>query len=106
MRTNNNFHLPDDLSVPLILIGPGTGVAPFIGYLDHLTALHQSQPSIKFGEVWLLYGCRHRDRDYLFRLEEIVLSFSSLWPYRIHFKSNWDFFIFSLSKSTTFDNNH
>ena len=34
-RTTNSFHLPNDLSVPVIMVGPGAGVAPFIGFLQH-----------------------------------------------------------------------
>ncbi|KAH3826136.1 hypothetical protein DPMN_128029 [Dreissena polymorpha] len=75
-RTNQNFHLPDDLTIPLILIGPGTGVAPLIGFLQERAELKRKNPEVHHGEVWLFYGCRHRDRDYLFRdtLEAFVTS--------------------------------
>jgi methionine synthase reductase len=59
--------MPDDVAVPLILIGPGTGVAPFIGFLDHRCSERQTLTDTEFGEVWMFYGCRHQDRDYLFR---------------------------------------
>ncbi|XP_001519075.4 methionine synthase reductase [Ornithorhynchus anatinus] len=68
-RTTNSFHLPSDTSVPVIMVGPGTGVAPFIGFLQHRQKLQEQYPNGSFGEMWLFFGCRHRDRDYLFRDE-------------------------------------
>ncbi|XP_021344243.1 methionine synthase reductase-like [Mizuhopecten yessoensis] len=69
-RTSQHFHMPDDLTVPLILVGPGTGVAPFIGFLRHREALHakMADPAL-YGDTWLFFGCRHRDKDFLYRRE-------------------------------------
>uniref|UniRef100_A0A8C7L2J1 Methionine synthase reductase n=1 Tax=Oncorhynchus kisutch TaxID=8019 RepID=A0A8C7L2J1_ONCKI len=68
-RGNCSFHLPSDLSKPLIMIGPGTGVAPFIGFLQQREKEREENPEAEFGETWLFFGCRHRDRDFLFREE-------------------------------------
>ncbi|XP_075864045.1 methionine synthase reductase [Microcebus murinus] len=68
-RTTNSFHLPNDLSAPIIMVGPGTGIAPFIGFLQHREKLQEQHPDGNFGAMWLFFGCRHKDRDYLFREE-------------------------------------
>ncbi|XP_041736157.2 methionine synthase reductase isoform X2 [Coregonus clupeaformis] len=69
LRQNCSFRLPSDLSKPLIMIGPGTGVAPFIGFLQQREKEREGNPEAEFGETWLFFGCRHRDRDFLFREE-------------------------------------
>ncbi|XP_054434315.1 methionine synthase reductase [Pteronotus mesoamericanus] len=68
-RTTNSFHLPSDPAVPIIMVGPGTGIAPFIGFLQHREKLQEQHPDEHFGATWLFFGCRHQDRDYLFREE-------------------------------------
>lgn len=69
-RTNQHFHMSDDLSIPIIMVGPGTGVAPFVGFLRHRQALKtdMSDPEL-YGNTWLFYGCRHEKRDYIYRKE-------------------------------------
>ncbi|XP_033988507.1 methionine synthase reductase isoform X1 [Trematomus bernacchii] len=69
LRPNSLFRPPSDQSVPFIMIGPGTGVAPFIGFLQQREMERKENPDAMFGETWLFFGCRHRDRDYLFREE-------------------------------------
>lgn len=65
-----NFHLPQDLSVPLILIGPGTGIAPFRGFWHHRRAqLNNSRNRQSAGPVWLFFGCRTNNMD-LYREEK------------------------------------
>lgn len=64
-----NFHLPQDLSVPLILIGPGTGIAPFRGFWHHRRALLNSRTHSASGPVWLFFGCRTKTMD-LYREEK------------------------------------
>lgn len=60
----NPFHLPLDLTTPTIMCGPGTGVAPLMGFLEHLTHLKGTK---ELGESWLFFGCRHPERDHLYR---------------------------------------
>ena len=75
-RKNLHFKLPSAPNTPIIMIGPGTGVAPFIGFLQHreliLKASNDQEP---LGESWLFFGCRHKEKDYLYRKElECYLS--------------------------------
>ncbi|GFR94112.1 methionine synthase reductase [Elysia marginata] len=80
LRTNQHFRPPTDLSQPLIMIGPGTGVAPFIGFLEERRVLQDEREKtegsdFKYGETWLYFGCRNKDRDFLFR--EQLMDFKS-----------------------------
>uniref|UniRef100_A0A0K8RT07 Methionine synthase reductase n=1 Tax=Crotalus horridus TaxID=35024 RepID=A0A0K8RT07_CROHD len=68
-RLSNVFHLPDNPSVPFIMVGPGTGIAPFISFLQHREKLREKHPDYMFGETWLFFGCRYKARDYLFQDE-------------------------------------
>jgi len=77
-KPTEEFHLPanDDLTKPLILIGPGTGIAPFIGFLTHRKALlleHKKRDgndtAANIGSVEVFFGCRHSDHDYLYQQE-------------------------------------
>ncbi|GFN94645.1 methionine synthase reductase-like [Plakobranchus ocellatus] len=69
VRTNQHFRPPADLNQPLIMIGPGTGVAPFIGFLEERRIARQQLEEARnsYGETWLYFGCRNREKDYLFR---------------------------------------
>ena len=61
--TTSHFRLPPDPATPVIMIGPGTGIAPFRAFLQ--ARAHQPAP----GPAWLFFGDQHADRDYLYRPE-------------------------------------
>lgn len=63
IEPNLRFRLPADGDRPIIMIGPGTGVAPFRGFLEHRQALGQR------GRNWLFFGDQHRRTDFLYQLE-------------------------------------
>lgn len=68
IRPNANaFILPKHTEKPLVLIGPGTGIAPFIGFLEHRQM--QRAHGHKLGPIHVYYGYRDRYKDYLFREE-------------------------------------
>lgn len=68
-RPSSTFHLPSDPCVPVVMVGPGTGVAPFIGFLQQREKEREANQEATFGEMWLFFGCRHKDKDFLFREE-------------------------------------
>ena len=57
---NKNFKLPEDSSTPIIMVGPGTGVAPFRAFIEERKALGSS------GKNWLFFGERTKKTDYLY----------------------------------------
>lgn len=64
LRSNQSFRPPTDSSTPVVMVGPGTGVAPFLGFLKH-----RQKVGVGVGEWWLFYGCRHKDKDFLYQKE-------------------------------------
>uniref|UniRef100_A0A0P4WEL1 Methionine synthase reductase n=1 Tax=Scylla olivacea TaxID=85551 RepID=A0A0P4WEL1_SCYOL len=64
LRSNQSFRPPTDSSTPVVMVGPGTGVAPFLGFLKH-----RQKVGVGVGEWWLFYGCRHKDKDFLYQNE-------------------------------------
>lgn len=63
----SQFRLPFKPSTPVIMVGPGTGIAPFIGFIQEREWLKQQGKEV--GETVLYYGCRHEHEDYLYKEE-------------------------------------
>jgi len=60
---NNNFKLPADPATPIIMIGPGTGIAPFRAFVEEREAVGAS------GKNWLFFGDQHFETDFLYQIE-------------------------------------
>uniref|UniRef100_A0A224XGP0 Putative nadph cytochrome p450 reductase n=1 Tax=Panstrongylus lignarius TaxID=156445 RepID=A0A224XGP0_9HEMI len=67
LRKYSKFRIPVNLTSPLIMIGPGTGVAPFIGFLEHIKKQWDNENNLSSLDNTLLFGCRFKDKDYIFK---------------------------------------
>ena len=60
LHPNKNFKLPEDSSTPIIMVGPGTGIAPFRAFIE------ERQVTGSKGKNWLFFGDRSQNTDYLY----------------------------------------
>ncbi|XP_076876399.1 NADPH--cytochrome P450 reductase isoform X3 [Brachyhypopomus gauderio] len=63
----SQFHLPLSAAKPVVMIGPGTGIAPFMGFIQERAWLKEQGEEV--GETILYFGCRHRHEDFLYQEE-------------------------------------
>jgi len=86
----SSFKLPS-MNIPIIMIGIGAGIAPFIGFIEegNNAISKQNNKEEEFGNWWLFFGCRSKNIDYIYKdflekslkqnggcLEELKLAFS------------------------------
>ena len=63
LKPNRHFRLPADPATDVIMVGPGTGVAPFRAFVQERRAVEAT------GRSWLFFGDRHFTHDFLYQLE-------------------------------------
>lgn len=63
IESNDNFRLPDDNAIPIIMIAAGTGIAPFRAFIQQRASESAS------GKNWLFFGNPHFTEDFLYQLE-------------------------------------
>ncbi|MDR2430294.1 MAG: hypothetical protein LBD14_05345 [Puniceicoccales bacterium] len=76
----SHFAPPAEDAAPMIMVGPGTGIAPFRGFLQDRAARNAT------GKNWLFFGDRHRAQDFLFedelvqwRRQGVLTELSTAW---------------------------
>lgn len=76
IRRAPSFHMPKDISAPLILVGPGSGIAPFRGFWHHRKQLLKNLVPNKQtpGPIWLFFGCRKKGMDLYKEEKEVALA--------------------------------
>ncbi|KAI1470674.1 NADPH-cytochrome P450 reductase [Daldinia caldariorum] len=91
---HSNFKLPSDPSKPVILIGPGTGVAPFRGFVQERAKQAESGENV--GRTLLFFGCRKQNEDFMYKSEwedyknalgdkfELITAFSREGPKKVY----------------------
>lgn len=63
IQQNENFKLPQDPDAPIIMVGPGTGVAPFRSFMQEREEIGAE------GKSWLFFGDQHFVTDFLYQIE-------------------------------------
>ena len=63
VTANKNFKLPENPETPIIMVGPGTGIAPFRAFIEERAAIGAT------GKNWLFFGDQHYQTDFLYQLE-------------------------------------
>lgn len=95
VKPNKHFRLPADPATDIIMVGPGTGVAPFRAFVQERRATEAS------GRSWLFFGDRHFTHDFLYQLEwqdaledgslsKIDVAFSRDQPEKIYVQDRID----------------
>jgi sulfite reductase (NADPH) flavoprotein alpha-component len=63
IHSNQLFRMPADPGIPVIMVGPGTGIAPFRAFLQH------KQAGVGHWPMWLFFGDQRAKQDYLYEFE-------------------------------------
>jgi sulfite reductase (NADPH) flavoprotein alpha-component len=69
---NKQFKIPEDGNKPIIMVGPGTGIAPFRAFLEEREATGAK------GDNWLLFGDRNKEHDFIYQEEIEEMQSSGL----------------------------
>ncbi|KAJ1895436.1 hypothetical protein LPJ81_004958, partial [Coemansia sp. IMI 209127] len=71
------FRLPTDPATPIIMIGPGTGLAPMRGFIQERAQTARMAPGAPMGTTLLFFGARTEEHDYMYR-DELEALFADI----------------------------
>jgi len=66
---SSTFRLPEDPLCPILMIGPGTGIAPMRALLQEREYMKETKKLEVIGQNILYFGCKRKDQDYLYKEE-------------------------------------
>ncbi len=69
IERNEYFKLPEDDATDIIMVGPGTGVAPFRAFVEARSETSRQHPTRPQGKNWLFFGNPHFETDFLYQTE-------------------------------------
>ncbi|XP_026748958.1 methionine synthase reductase [Galleria mellonella] len=70
LRKNlSGFSLPINNETPLLMIGPGTGISPYMGFLEERQYIKEKYSQTNMGFAWLFFGCRNPSLDFIYEQE-------------------------------------
>ncbi|RXN16225.1 nitric oxide inducible-like protein [Labeo rohita] len=77
VHRSGGFHLPEDPSTPVILIGAGSGIAPFRSFWQQ--RVHDvKMTGLQISPMTLLFGCRDSQTDHLYKVETLKLRLDGI----------------------------
>lgn len=90
IRSAPNFRLPKERDVPIIMVGPGTGIAPFRAFWEHRHKLKELNHGAEYGEMKLFFGCRYPSMQLYRREIEQMLKDGVISEYYVAYSRKSD----------------
>ncbi|KAK9703975.1 FAD binding domain [Popillia japonica] len=72
VRSAPSFYLPTDPTRPIVVVGPGTGIAPFVAFWQQRKA--QAAAKTRLGKCWLFFGCRQKELDLYSEEKQLMVA--------------------------------